>query len=165
MGIKAEPGVILTFVVEDVAENNKIVAFMRWHAPQANRSQAVPMPEFPEEWDAALVEALWGRNDQARAEIMGRKAHWMGEFVGVDPLYQGSGLGQMLVQWGCRQADAYGLDIYGDASLRRLPFFKKYFGFVDRKRQHIPVRRDAFGKDGVIAIVRHPRPFPLTNGP
>ncbi|KAJ6260175.1 hypothetical protein Dda_4398 [Drechslerella dactyloides] len=146
MGIKAGPEVIMTFVVEDLAENNKIVAFMRWHVPQANKSRDIPMPEFPPEWDASLTEALWGVNDQARAELMGRKAHWMGEFVGVNPLYQGKGLAQMLLHWGCQQADAFGLDIYGDASLRRLSFFKKYFGFEDRKRQHLPVRVDSFAE-------------------
>lgn len=76
------------------------------------------------------------------------------EFIGVDKDYQKNGLGFTLVDWGCRQADSLGLEVYLDATLQGLPFYKRYFGFQEVKALKIPSRPDLFGTYELMASVR-----------
>lgn len=76
MGIVAGPDVMRTFVVEDLSQGNKLVAFSRWHVPQADGNQDIPMPPIPAHWDPEITEELWGGMAQNRARIMGQKPHW-----------------------------------------------------------------------------------------
>ncbi|CAJ2511991.1 Uu.00g076160.m01.CDS01 [Anthostomella pinea] len=154
MGIQAGPAVLRTFVVEDLAQDGLIVAFARWNVPQEGGKQDIPLPEFPREWDLELTEALWGGMPRNRAAVMGQRPHWMLEFLGVDPAYQQKGLGFTLVDWGCRQADATGLEVYLDATIKGLPFYKKHFGFQERKALVMPARVDSFGTYELMAGVR-----------
>ncbi|KAF3923867.1 hypothetical protein ABW21_db0207594 [Orbilia brochopaga] len=162
LGIQVGPGVLMTFVVEDLSRDNKLVAFIRWHVPQLDGKQDIPLPDFPSEWDAELTEAFWGGMVKNRAAVMGRKPHWMGEFIGVDPAYQHKGLAVMLMDWACRQADAADLEIYGDATDMARPLWKKYFGFQDRLPLHLPSRPDTFGDYFLTAIVRPPNSGRMT---
>jgi len=75
-GIRAGPKVVRTFVAEDLANDNKIVAFSRWHVPQADGNQDVPFPPFPDEWDPEITEALWGGMARSRLRVMGKRPHW-----------------------------------------------------------------------------------------
>lgn len=76
------------------------------------------------------------------------------EFLGVDQAYQRKGLGHVLVDWGCRQADAMGLEVYLDATLAGLPFYTKHFNFENRKVLPIPNRPASFGTYELMAVVR-----------
>lgn len=76
------------------------------------------------------------------------------EFVGVDKDYQEKGLGFTLVNWGCQQADLEGIEVYLDATIKGLPFYKKYFGFQNRKVLSIPPRSETFGEYELMAVVR-----------
>ena len=76
MGIQAGPGVIRTFVVENLSQENKLVAFSRWHVPQADGSQDIPMPPIPAHWDPEITDALWGGMARSRERVMGKKPHW-----------------------------------------------------------------------------------------
>jgi predicted N-acetyltransferase YhbS len=79
------------------------------------------------------------------------------EFLGVDQDYQEKGLGSTLVGWGCQQADAAGLEVYLDATIKGLPFYRNRFGFQDRKMLEIPVRPGSFGTYELTAVVRPAR--------
>lgn len=157
MGMKAGHAVLKTFVVEDLSRGGRLVAFSRWNVPQIDGSQNIPLPDYPPEWDPELTEALWGGMPKNRADIMGRRPHWMLEFLGVDRDYQQKGLGFTLVDWGCRQADAQGLEVYLDASPRGLPFYKRHFGFEEKKVLQIPLRPETFGSYELMAVVRSPK--------
>lgn len=76
------------------------------------------------------------------------------EFLGVDKDYQQRGLGFTLVDWGCRQADALGLEVYLDATIKGLPFYKRHFGFEEKKVLSIPPRPASFGTYELVASVR-----------
>ncbi|CAH0024884.1 unnamed protein product [Clonostachys rhizophaga] len=156
IGIKAGPSVFRTFVVEDVNMNHKLVAFCRIHVPQPDGSQEIPMPEFPDGYDPKIADGLWGGMERNRASIMGRQLHWMGEFLGVDPLYQGKSLVAPLMDWICRQGDETGLPIYLDATADALPIHKKRNGFTEVKPL---VLKDpnTYGRFEVVAMVRLPK--------
>ncbi|ORY60061.1 acyl-CoA N-acyltransferase [Pseudomassariella vexata] len=160
IGVKAGANILKTFVVEDLSQENKLVAFARWNLPQADGTQDIPLPAYPSHWDADLTEALWGGMPRNRAAVMGQQPHWMLEFLGVDHAYQHKGLGFSLVDWGCRQADAAGLDVYLDATIKGLPFYKKYFGFQDRKLLSIPSHPETFGNYHLMAVVRPAQVLP-----
>ncbi|KAI0441942.1 hypothetical protein F4803DRAFT_391674 [Xylaria telfairii] len=155
MGIMAGPDVMRTFVVEDLSQGNKLVAFSRWHVPQADGNQDIPMPPVPAHWDPEITEALWGGMAQNRARIMGQKPHWMAEFIAIDQAHQSTGLALALANWGFRQAIATGLQIYGDASMKGLPVWKHY-GCEEREAIHISGRPGCFETYSVVAIVWSP---------
>ncbi|KAI1506725.1 acyl-CoA N-acyltransferase [Biscogniauxia marginata] len=159
MGIRAGSSVLRTFVVEDLTRNKQLVAFSRWNAPQTDGKQDIPLPDYPLDWDPELTEALWEGMPRNRASVMAKKPHWMLEFLGVDQAYQRKGLGFTLVDWGCRKADEAGLEVYLDATIKGLPFYKKYFGFRERQALVMPVRPNTFGTYKLIAVVR-----PVTQG-
>ncbi|KAI1282721.1 acyl-CoA N-acyltransferase [Xylaria sp. FL0933] len=156
MGIKAGPGVMRTFVVESLSQGNKLVAFSRWHVPQADGNQDIPMPPVPVHWDSEITDGLWGGMARSRARIMGKEPHWMAEFIAVDQAYQKRGLAFTLSDWGIRQADAEGLKIYGDASMKGLPVWKHY-GCVERGIIRNPGRPGCFETYEVVPIVRLPK--------
>ncbi|KAK8122288.1 Acyl-CoA N-acyltransferase [Apiospora sp. TS-2023a] len=158
MGLQAGPDVLRTFVVEDHAQGGRLAAVARWHVPQDDGCQDIPLPEFPAKWDTEVTETLWGGMPRNRREIMGQRSHWMLEFLGVDQGYQGKGLGFALLDWGCRQADKVGLEVYLDATIKGLPFYKKCCGFEERKPLVMPVRPDTYGNYELVASVRMPRP-------
>ena len=79
------------------------------------------------------------------------------EFLGVDHEYQQKGLGFALVDWGCRQADALGLEVYLDATIKGLPFYKRHFGFVERRVLKMPRRPYTYGTYELMASVRPAR--------
>ncbi|GAW20885.1 hypothetical protein ANO14919_103980 [Xylariales sp. No.14919] len=155
MGIEAGPSVVRTFVVEDSSQGNKVVALSRWHVPQADGNQDIPMPPVPAHWDPDITESLWGGMAKSRARIMGHKPHWMAEFIAIDQAYQSRGLALALADWGFRQAVATGLEIYGDASMKGLPIWKHY-GCEERGTIHIPGRPGCFETYSVVAIVWSP---------
>jgi hypothetical protein len=76
VGIKAGPGVIRTLVLEDLSQGNKLVAFSRAHAPQADGNQNIPLPPFPAHWDPEITDGCFGGMARARARVMGKKPHW-----------------------------------------------------------------------------------------
>ncbi|RYO85933.1 hypothetical protein DL764_009089 [Monosporascus ibericus] len=78
------------------------------------------------------------------------------ESLGVDRDYQQKGLVFTLVDWGCRQADEQGLEVYLDATPRGLPFYKKHFGFENKVLQ-IPLRPETFGSYELMTVVRSPK--------
>ncbi|KAF2968313.1 hypothetical protein GQX73_g5253 [Xylaria multiplex] len=156
MGIVAGPTVTRTFVVEKLSEGNKLVAFARWHVPQADGNQDIPMPPIPASWDPEITDALWGGMERMRARVMGKRPHWMGEFIVIDQDYQKTGLALTLFNWGCHQADRAGLEIYGDASMKGLPVWKHY-GCEERETIRIPGRPGSFETYVVVAMVRLPK--------
>ncbi|KAK7962399.1 uncharacterized protein PG986_003224 [Apiospora aurea] len=189
VGFQAGPDVLRTFVVEDLARDNRLVALARWNVPQEEGRQDIPLPDFPAEWDAEVTETLWGGMARNRREVMGQRPHWSEfvaslllyidgsgvfsyvrplttssikvlEFLGVDQGYQGKGLGFALVDWGCRQADKAGLETYLDATIKGLPFYKKCFGFEERKPLIMPTRHDTYGNYELVASVRLPHTKP-----
>lgn len=46
-------------------------------------------------------------------------------FIAVDPAYQGSGVGRMLVQWGIEKAKAEGKGLYLSATPAGKPFYTR----------------------------------------
>ncbi|RYP88857.1 hypothetical protein DL769_000223 [Monosporascus sp. CRB-8-3] len=161
MGIKTGPAHLKTFVVEDLSRGGRLVAFSRWNVPQADGSQNIPLPDYPPEWDPELTEALWGGMPKNRADVMGQRPHW--KFLGVHRGYQQKGLGFTLVDWGCRQADSQGLEVYLDATPKGLPFYKRYFGFEEKKVLEIPLRPETFGSYELMAVVRSPKVWSFSN--
>ncbi|KAJ2990434.1 hypothetical protein NUW58_g2952 [Xylaria curta] len=154
-GITAGPGVIRTFVVEDLSQGNKIVAFSRWVVPQLDGNQDVPLPAFPPHWDPAVSEALWGGMARQRTKVMGTRPHWVAEFIAVASAAQGKGLPLPLLDWGIRQANATGLEVYGDASMRGLPVWKHY-GFKENGSFQIQSSPERFGTYEIVAIILTP---------
>ncbi|KAF3205916.1 hypothetical protein TWF679_009097 [Orbilia oligospora] len=150
LGISFSPHLIQTYVVTH-NPTTRIVAFSRWQLPNQHSAQNTYLPDFPPEWDACLTEALWGGISKTKAEAMGNRPHWMGEFLAIRPEYKGQGLGSMLVNWGCKQADAAGLEIYGDTTVENRKFFGRKFGFEDYISLDMPRKGD-----GVVGIVRKP---------
>lgn len=80
LGIKTGSRLFKTFVVEDLSQDRKLVAFARWNVPQENGEQDIPLPPYPTEWNAELTEAFWGGMPKNRRDVMGRKSHWS-EFI------------------------------------------------------------------------------------
>ncbi|KAF3288908.1 hypothetical protein TWF132_007783 [Orbilia oligospora] len=150
LGISLSPHLIQTYIVTH-KPTKQIVAFSRWQLPNQHGAQNTYLPDFPPEWDAGLTEALWSGISKTRAEAMGDRPHWMGEFLAIHPEYKGQGLGSMLVNWGCKQADAAGLEIYGDTTAENRKFFGRKFGFEDCRSFDMPRKGD-----GVFGIVRKP---------
>ena len=81
LGLETGPAMLKTFVVEDLSPSHgdgrpAIVVLARWHVPQADGSQDIPLPNYPSEWDSELTEALWGGMPRNRAAVMGQRLHW-----------------------------------------------------------------------------------------
>lgn len=65
------------FVVEDLQNDKKIVAFSRWMLPQDDGNQERKWPDMREEdWDMDLVGAFFGGMEENRKEMMGERRHW-----------------------------------------------------------------------------------------
>jgi GNAT superfamily N-acetyltransferase len=157
IGILAGPAALLTFVVEDICKNRKLVGFVRWQPPQPDGSQDIPLPAFPRSWDPELCDKLWGGMARSRKAVMGQRLHWMGEFIGTDAAYEGKGLASAFLTWACRQCDALGVDLYIDASQAGLPLYEKGFEFVGKKALVMPERPATYGTYTVVAMVRPPQ--------
>ncbi|KAI0395205.1 hypothetical protein F5Y17DRAFT_221559 [Xylariaceae sp. FL0594] len=174
MGIEAGPTVLRTFVVEDLDDNNttaidndnndkkekekgkkKIVAFSRWHVPQADGNQDIPAPPFPDEWDPEISEALWGGMARSRERVMGKRPHWSADFVAVHTDYQNRGLAVPLVEWARRQAIASNVPMYADASMDGLPVWRHY-GIVECGLIEMPRRPETYGSYEVVPIYWEP---------
>jgi hypothetical protein len=67
--------VIRIFVAEDLSQGNKLVAFARWHVPQANGNQDIPMPPTTPHWDPEITDALWGGMARNRAHQIAKRPH------------------------------------------------------------------------------------------
>ncbi|KAK6337858.1 hypothetical protein TWF696_001336 [Orbilia brochopaga] len=155
-GIKAGTSKIVTHVVEDLQKDKKLVAYSRFSPPQEDGSQELPIPEWPAEWDYEVSDALWGGMERNRLYVMGKKPHWFGEFAGVLPPYKRRGCVFPLMEWVCRQADAAGVEIYGDGTEAGLKYWKRHFGFQDRRVIKFPKRPDTYGTYEMMSIVRPP---------
>lgn len=59
------------------------------------------------------------------------------ELMGVDQAYARRGIGAMLLEAGCKLADAEGLGCYVDASPVARPLYER-FGFVERNTCRMP---------------------------
>lgn len=76
LGINAGTGILKTFVVEDLSQRKRPVAFARWNVPQADGEQNIPLPPYPREWDAEITDALWEGMARNRRAVMGERRHW-----------------------------------------------------------------------------------------
>ncbi|KAJ6260165.1 hypothetical protein Dda_4388 [Drechslerella dactyloides] len=113
ISIRASPDRHRIFVVEDLAKEKKLVAFLRFQVPITDGTQHHnPIPEYPPEWDAKWLNGVWGGIANKRKEVMGDKVHWLGEFIGTDPAYKRQRLAFILEDWFCRQQDAFGIQGY-----------------------------------------------------
>ncbi|KAJ8132419.1 hypothetical protein O1611_g1203 [Lasiodiplodia mahajangana] len=157
MGIMAGPGTIRTFVVEDLSRENKLVAFSRWIVPQADGNQDIPMPPVPPQWDPEITDVLWGGMARSRARVMGQNPHWMAEFIAIENAYHHVGLAFALFDWGIHQAEVSGLEIYGDATVRGLPVWKRYGAEERGLVIRIPARPGYFDKYEVVPMVLTPK--------
>ncbi|EWC47618.1 hypothetical protein DRE_03238 [Drechslerella stenobrocha 248] len=90
---------------------------------------------------------------------MGNRVHLKGEFVCVDPEYQGKGLAAALFEFACHRCDLNGVEFYTDATPISAPMYAKYFGFEPMRQISMPSRPGDYAEYTVIAMVRPPRPF------
>ena len=71
-----------SFVAEDTANGNKIVAFSRWMVPQLNGDAERPWPPLREdEWDMELCGAFFGGMEANHHELMYGRPHWCMSFL------------------------------------------------------------------------------------
>ncbi|KAF3180293.1 hypothetical protein TWF788_006808 [Orbilia oligospora] len=157
MSIRVGPSKLVTHVVEDLSNDGKIVACGQFSPPQPDGPVDLPFPEFPKEWDLEIADALWGKKSDSRTLLLGKQPHWWGIFVLVDTEYQRKGLAFPLMDWACRQADATGTPMYGIGTPMGYPYWKKHFGFRERKMLDFPVRPETYGVYYMVSIVRPPR--------
>lgn len=76
-----------SFVVEDLQNNGKIVAFSRWQVPQQDGNQERGWPEMdPSQFDMEIVGAFFGGMEENRRELMGSRPHWC-EYLFVDAVW------------------------------------------------------------------------------
>ena len=66
--------------------------------------------------------------------------------LGTETEYQGLGLGDAFVKWGCDLADRDDLPVYIDASEKGAPFYKKHFGAMPARLIPLPERPETWGK-------------------
>lgn len=73
---------------------------------------------------------IWRKFDSAKAFLcVNSKPSLAGlNMISVDPVYQRQGIGSMLLQWGCEDADAHGRDSFLIASPAGIRLYAK-FGF------------------------------------
>lgn len=76
------------------------------------------------------------------------------EALGVDENYQTLGLGSALIEWGLRQADQDGREVYLDASMKGLPFYLAR-SFEIGKVVDLPGRLE-YGKFVNTSLIRKP---------
>ncbi|EGX51764.1 hypothetical protein AOL_s00043g783 [Orbilia oligospora ATCC 24927] len=157
MSIRVGPSKLVTHVVEDLSNDGKIVACGQFSPPQPDGPVDLPFPQFPKEWDPEIADALWGKKSDSRALLLGKQPHWWGIFVLVDTEYQRKGLAFPLMDWACHQADATGTPMYGIGTPMGYPYWKKHFGFRERKMLDFPVRPETYGVYYMVSIVRPPR--------
>ncbi|KAF3923243.1 hypothetical protein ABW21_db0200649 [Orbilia brochopaga] len=146
LGIQNSPERNRTFVVEDLANDKKIVAFSRWQVPIADGTQydgSYPK-HYPAEWDPEFLDGVWGAIARKRKEIMGDKVHLLGEFIGTDPAYRRQHLAYMLMDWGCRHEDALNMEGYHIATPTGRPFHQSV-GYKDVGVLQMPYRPDTYG--------------------
>lgn len=147
-------------------ENGEIVACARWVLPGDGdgphpASAADRWPEFTDDTDRTLTDALFDAMDHGRETYMGKRKHYC-EFVDIILLdiatwlcreilltlavlellqvvqeYKGRGIGSLLIQYGCDLADRDGLEIYVDASMDGFPLYQR-FGFVLKEEAAMP---------------------------
>ncbi|KAF3908608.1 hypothetical protein AA313_de0200580 [Arthrobotrys entomopaga] len=155
ISIRASPERHRIFVVEDLAKDKKLVAFLRFMVPITDGTQFHnPIPEYPPEWDAEWLNGVWGGIGNKRKEIMGNQIHWLGEFIGTDPAYKRQRLAFMLEDWFCQQQDAFGIQGYHVATIAgRL--FHQSLGYKDIGVLRAPSHPD-FGVYEFLVQLRQP---------
>ncbi|KAK6544730.1 hypothetical protein TWF694_001415 [Orbilia ellipsospora] len=161
MGIEAGPTKIKTFVVEDLENDKKLVAFTRINVPQADGSvTGYFMPDYPSTWDPRLVEEFWHGMEKARKEVMGQKPHWSG-FIGVDHTYENNGIAYMFMDLICRQSDASGIEICVDSTDLGKRISSRHFDVQSIReivvKYHTEEPGDSEREFKMTVGVRHPR--------
>lgn len=53
-----------------------------------------------------------GQEYQAAEGLLEGRKHWGLDDLGVDPAYQGKGIGSLLLEWGLKKADEAGLEVF-----------------------------------------------------
>ncbi|KAK6542004.1 hypothetical protein TWF694_007775 [Orbilia ellipsospora] len=156
--IRAGPSFFRTFVVKDLSEDNKIVAFSQWMVPQTDEAKESYMPDYPPGWDLELANALWDGMGEYKAEIMRGKRFLLGEFIGINSAYRRQRLGAMLMDWGCRQADAAGVEAF-HFTTKDGRLLHQSVGYQDMpmKPLTMPLRPQTYGTYEVVPQLRTPR--------
>ncbi|OQD70359.1 hypothetical protein PENDEC_c024G05370 [Penicillium decumbens] len=108
----------------------KIVAFAKWALPNAGPDPD-PIPDseevsWPVSSDAELCDRFFGTMERYHHELMGERRHYYLEILGVDPAYQGYGLGSKLLKWGLSRADEEGVEVYLCSSPEGRRVYEKY---------------------------------------
>ncbi|KAI1466500.1 acyl-CoA N-acyltransferase [Daldinia caldariorum] len=121
------------------AEDGTPVGFAGWALEQSDTPQGVKaqsnekkdgstIPD-PDTLDMnAWLETSKMLREEKRRILHGRKNIWRLMIISVDPAYQRQGVGSMLMQWGCEEADRNERDAFVLASPAAVRLYTK-FGF------------------------------------
>jgi ribosomal protein S18 acetylase RimI-like enzyme len=123
-----------------ISQDNEVIAVALIYQPGA-----YPLPRL-DQWMFLIKSVLrngwydvrsWMKWQTTADKFHPPNAHYYLEYIGVDPVHQGQGLGSCLIRHMIAQADAEGVSCYlENASPRNLPLYQK-FGFKILNEQQI----------------------------
>ncbi|ORY10182.1 hypothetical protein BCR34DRAFT_588787 [Clohesyomyces aquaticus] len=106
-----------------------------WEEVDAGLTTPPPYAES----DPRIWNALFEMLNSNKREILQTRPYYVLDTCVTHPAHHRRGAGGMLVQWGCDQADANGVECYLEASPMGAPLYKRY-GFRRVKEIELDVR-------------------------
>ncbi|KAI1803918.1 acyl-CoA N-acyltransferase [Daldinia bambusicola] len=121
------------------AEDGTPIGFSGWTLEQSDVPQVIENQSSEQKDESAIPEPdtldmhAWldtskMLREEKRRILHGRKNIWRLMIISVDPAYQRQGVGSMLMQWGCEEADRNERDAFVLASPAAVRLYAK-FGF------------------------------------
>ncbi|KAI8958560.1 acyl-CoA N-acyltransferase [Daldinia sp. FL1419] len=128
--LKKDPSARWLKVIDtDLVENEKMIAFAKWHIYAEKPPQPAPR-SFGPGCNAEACELVFGYLTKLRARIWGDKKCVYLALLHTDPKHQGRGAGSMLTKWGIEEAKKLGFVVYLESSSAAHSLYQKH-GFRD----------------------------------
>ncbi|KAJ5641379.1 hypothetical protein N7490_005379 [Penicillium lividum] len=117
-------------IMKVIGDDGKPIAFAKWVRPyHAAADRDLHESESDMRWpvgsDKDLCDLFFGTMADHHQKLMGERAHYYLEILGVHPSYQGRGLASKLLKWGLARADEEGVEVYLSSSPDGKPMYEK----------------------------------------
>ncbi|KAF2033878.1 hypothetical protein EK21DRAFT_108668 [Setomelanomma holmii] len=146
--------------VIDTDLDGAMIAGAKWRINEKERTEEqiqlmLPVPGKDEEGRPAAQDFI-RYLARVRREYMGTKPFYFLHILATDPAHHRRGAGQILIEWGTKQADKAQLPSFLESTLVGRPLYTR-MGFTPRHKEHFDLSKYGLqGTDTSTVMIREP---------